>query len=90
MFTKVLGIRIETRGKRRLMVAATYASYIALVLCGSLTRGSSGVSQLVGVTGLAIAGLFTGLIPNGWTSRDCAPGRCLVVRLRRIKVRFLA
>ncbi len=57
MFASVLGVRIETRFRRRLMVAVTYASYIALAAFGGLARGSSGLTLWIGVLGTAVAGL---------------------------------
>lgn len=61
--TKFVGLVMNTRSKRRLLVAITYASYIVLCFLSGSMRGRSGLPATVGVIGSAIAGL---LLCAGW------------------------
>ena len=61
--TKFFGLLMNTRSKRRLLVAITYASYIALCFLSGSMRSRSGLSATVGFIGSAVAGL---LLCAGW------------------------
>ena len=56
----VFGLRIDTKFKRRVVVAATYGSYVALSILGSNLRNGSGA---IGLLGMALTGL---LLFSGW------------------------
>jgi hypothetical protein len=74
---KVLGFRIDTRPKRRCLVAAVYASYILLWVFGASSRGSSGVELGINLLGLAVSGLILGgcwLALAGFTREYGLPG----------------
>ncbi len=57
---KVFGFRIDTRPKRRCIVAAMYISYIVLWMFAAGSRDSLGVQLGINYLGLAISGLILG------------------------------